>query len=238
MLNYKTYKLTKYAILASFALFYFIMTILISTKTFVPKTDNLTTSILIQVAGVILSILPLLVEYIFKIKFSIISIVIYSLFCFSSMGLGSGLGFYNIFSKYDLIVHFFSGVIVFFLFYTVFSKAINKELNLKQHLLITFLFTICFTVFVGVLWEVWEFTTDHFFNLNSQRHSLLDGTPLLGHNAVINTMLDLIADGLGGIVCGIIITIYFCIKKKHPSNLLTSPYKIADNSNVSNTKTN
>jgi hypothetical protein len=49
-------------------------------------------------------------------------------------------------------------------------------------------------------------------------------------------MLDLITDGLGGIVCSFLIAIYFYIKKKHPSNILTLPYKIVDNSNVSNTK--
>ncbi len=237
-MSYKKYNFIKYLLVIMFTVFYFIMTILISTKTFIPKTDNLTTLILIQVAGIVLSILPLLIEYIFKIKFTIISIVIYSIFCFTAMGLGSGLGLYNTFSKYDLIVHFFSGVIIAFLFYTVFSKAINKELNLKQHLLITFLFTLCFTVFVGVLWEVWEFATDHFFNLNSQRHSLLDGTPLLGHSAVTNTMLDLIADSLGGVVSCVIVTICFYLKQKRPSNILTLSYKIVDNSNNSNTKTN
>ena len=68
MLNYKIYKLTKYVTLGAFALFYLVMAILIFTKTFIPKTDNLTTLVLIQVTGIVLSVLPIIIEYIFKIK--------------------------------------------------------------------------------------------------------------------------------------------------------------------------
>ena len=46
-------------------------------------------------------------------------------------------------------------------------------------------FAFCFAVMIGALWEIWEFTLDQVFGLNTQKSGLVD------------TMWDLIVDTLG-----------------------------------------
>lgn len=220
-INLKRYNVIKYSLIIFCCLFYMAIATLLLTKSYLPKGSKISAVVAIQIAGVLVTILPLIFEKIFKLKYTIWAWIIYLSFCVLSMGIGSGLGMYNIISFYDFILHFCSGVVISFLTYAIFCKHINKNLSLKSQLFYTFLFALCFTVLIGVLWEVWEFSFDHFFNLNSQRHTDLNGNALLGHTALIDTMLDLIADTLGAFLTGGALSLFYLLKKQEPKNLFT-----------------
>lgn len=49
-------------------------------------------------------------------------------------------------------------------------------------------FAFCFAVMIGAVWEIWEFTLDQLFGLNTQKSGLVD------------TMWDLIVDAGGAII--------------------------------------
>ena len=68
--------------------------------------------------------------------------------------------------------------------------------------LMVFMWVVCFALSVGAVWEIMEFITDDLFGLNSQQYLVGSGTfdatePLLGHEALRDTMSDLMLD-LGG----------------------------------------
>ncbi|MFC5373174.1 hypothetical protein ACFPIF_11445 [Brevundimonas faecalis] len=49
-------------------------------------------------------------------------------------------------------------------------------------------FAFCFAVMIGAVWEIWEFTLDQVFGLNTQKSGLVD------------TMWDLIVDAVGALI--------------------------------------
>ena len=80
--------------------------------------------------------------------------------------------------------------------------------------MIAIIVIVGFASICGVLWEVWEFFSDEILILNSQRHTAIDGTPLVGHEAVKDTMYDLICDITGGVSFAVGYIIYSIGKRK------------------------
>lgn len=67
-----------------------------------------------------------------------------------------------------------------------------------------FLATIGFTALVGVLWEVCEFAIDSTSGTNMQRfNNSVTGEPFVGQRAILDTMIDLMMDTLGGVMAGL-----------------------------------
>ena len=67
-----------------------------------------------------------------------------------------------------------------------------------------FLATVAFTALVGVVWEVCEFAIDSTSGTNMQRfNDSVTGIAFTGQRAVLDTMVDLMMDTLGGIMAGL-----------------------------------
>ena len=66
------------------------------------------------------------------------------------------------------------------------------------------LFAFCFALAIGAVWEIYEFSLDGLMGFNMQKHTLADGTPLVGHAALSDTMKDIIIDALGALAASII----------------------------------
>lgn len=113
--------------------------------------------------------------------------------------------FANLFSMYgvipylDKIEHLLSGVILTFVGLYLFKRMIKQH---SEQLQISANIAICFSFFFAIamagVWEIYEFTVDHLFSLNSQNGSLKD------------TMLDIICGTVGGIMA----SLYLKIKTK------------------------
>ncbi|EUJ33206.1 hypothetical protein MFLO_04705 [Listeria floridensis FSL S10-1187] len=55
-----------------------------------------------------------------------------------------------------------------------------------------------------MLWEFYEYTGDALFGMNMQKTMLENGTPLVGHEAVSDTMSDLFVDFFGALIVSVI----------------------------------
>jgi hypothetical protein len=57
---------------------------------------------------------------------------------------------------------------------------------------------------IGAIWESYEFLGDGLLGLNMQKFKLADGTLLVGHEALKDTMYDIIIDSVSALVVVII----------------------------------
>ena len=57
---------------------------------------------------------------------------------------------------------------------------------------------------LGSLWEIYEFTADGLFGLSMQKFMTAQGELLVGHEALRDTMKDIIVDVLGALLASAI----------------------------------
>lgn len=113
-------------------------------------------------------------------------------FVFATLFLGHIANFYDYIPLWDKFVHFQSGLILgaagFVLVYTL-----NEEEPLRLELSPGFVsfFSVTFSLAIGVVWEVIEFSADTIFRIDWQ-------------NGNADTMWDLIAAGLGSLIVSVI----------------------------------
>ena len=113
-------------------------------------------------------------------------IIMVNLFILFSLVLGTSYGFYKI-NHYDDALHIWSGAIGSVIAYIVINLCTKKEDRKKIKKIFFFLFIFMFSLGIGNLWEILEFSLDVLFKINCQAGGLKD------------TMIDMI-DGLIGTV--------------------------------------
>lgn len=110
------------------------------------------------------------------------------IYCLFSLVLGNMWDFYDKIEWWDIVMHILSGIIL-----GVIGNVILGE-NFKCSSIVRFLFVIGIACIGGLVWEIYEFSIDIFFGLDTQLSKI---------SGVLDTMLDLIADLSGGIAAGI-----------------------------------
>ena len=101
-------------------------------------------------------------------------------------------GLYTSISWIDIVMHFIGGVWVSLLFFSLLGHTVNESLYTDTiECLKIIILAVSFTVFVGVLWEFFEFTM-----------TMITSMPFQGD--IVDTMGDLLMDIVGGIVGGIV----------------------------------
>ncbi|NMM53089.1 hypothetical protein [Paenibacillus aquistagni] len=113
----------------------------------------------------------------------------------------------NMFSMYgfipylDKIEHLLSGVILAFVGMYLYSRLIksHESPGMPAHKLGIW-FSLWFAIAMAGVWEIYEFTVDHLFGLNSQNGSLTD------------TILDMICGTIGAIIAALYLR--FTFRKK------------------------
>jgi len=127
--------------------------------------------------------------------------IMFTIFLFCAIYLGEVRSFFYQVKHWDVLMHAIgSGMLgaLGFSFVTLLNKSENVPVNLSP--LFVALFAFCFSIALGVLWEIYEFVFDGMFGLNMQKFLFADGTPLVGRAALMNTMKDLIVDVFGGLI--------------------------------------
>lgn len=150
------------------------------------------------VATVILPYVPNLFKLL-KVEFSTPLTLAYEAFLVIAMVLGIDLSWYSqIFvtasddSYYDKIVHFFSGILVALAGQELFALYMRQIHNQKPARWFQTLFLIGAVALVAVGWECYEFLYDTFCDGNMQE---------LVKSGVADTMWDMIASLIGGLLC-------------------------------------
>ena len=111
--------------------------------------------------------------------------------------------FYGKFKFWDTIMHISSGILLsMFGIIIINSICYIKSINVYP-LIIVFL-SFCFVMMMQSMWEIYEYTMDHFIGTNMQTYmntttsSYIEGEniALCGHNALNDTMKDFICNAL------------------------------------------
>lgn len=167
------------------------------------------------ILGIIAINIPsfLMKRYSFDVPQSIL--ILYTVFLFCSIYLGEIKRFYSHIDLWDDILHCFSSVMTglfgFMLVY-IFNRSRDSRIAEKLSPIFLALFAFCFAVAIGAIWEIYEFSLDHLFELNMQKYRHSNGEELVGHSAVTDTMTDIIIDTAGAFLATAVG--YFSIKRK------------------------
>ena len=129
----------------------------------------------------------------------------YIVFLYCAIFLGEVRSFYYLFPRWDSMLHFFSSMMTGF-FGLMVVTILNRDRHVSMNLspLFVCLFAFCFSVTIGSLWEIYEFLGDGLFGLNMQKFMTAQGELLVGHDALRDTMKDIIVDVLGALLASVI----------------------------------
>lgn len=138
---------------------------------------------------------------------------IYAVFLYLALLLGSLGGFYDTVAEWDTIQHALSSALFGVLGFSVIANLQEggvERLNLTP--VLSSLFSFCLATTIGVLWEFYEFFADSVMGQNTQRTATIDGVPLIGQAALLDTMGDLIVNCTAAAIVAILG--YFALKSK------------------------
>ena len=173
------------------------------------------------VLTLILFIMPSVVQATFKVEFPTLLEIIILLFIFAAEILGEISAFYIKFPYWDTILHtlngFLCGAIGFSLVEIMNG---NKRLRFELSPLFMAVVAFCFSMTIGVAWEIFEFSMDSLYHLDMQKdtviHSIYTVTldPMKDNNCaaitgIENTVINGKELGLGGYLdIGLMDTMY------------------------------
>ena len=164
------------------------------------------------VAMLLVMYLPLILKKRFSIEVPWTLSVVIVLFCFSSLILGDGLDLYGKVPWWDKLLHTESGfllsMIALWLIHIIMAEN-DKYIYFNKYFLCLFL--VMFSLGLGACWEIIEYSYDSLMGTNTQQFmatttsSLItaEDEPLCGHDALRDSMQDLILDLVGALLVAI-----------------------------------
>ena len=173
------------------------------------------------IVGVAAMLLPSLLKRTLNLVIPSKMMLLFAVFLYCAIYLGEVRAFYYNVPHWDTILHTFSGAMLGALGFSVINflnKTDRVPMNLSPLFVVVFAF--CFALALGVVWEIYEFTADALLHTNMQKFALESGEPLVGRDALMDTMKDLIVDTLGALAMSIIGYISLKYKKGWVEKLL------------------
>lgn len=165
---------------------------------------------------VILAILtiPVLLRKRFMIHIPLLITVVCALFGFVTMIMGDGLNFYGRFTWWDSVLHLFSGSVLAFVGLWIISIMFenSSQVVLRNKTFIAF-YVLLFGLSCGAVWEVCEYAYDAIAGTNTQQFMATttasivsaEDVPLCGHEALSDTMGDMILNLVGSLLVAIFV---------------------------------
>ncbi|KGM45238.1 hypothetical protein P9D43_24005 [Neobacillus niacini] len=144
----------------------------------------------VAIGGMFCGAVPFLLALFTKLQFNLPIVISYLLFLVGSQYFGSIRGWYSL-GWWDTFLHFLSGAILAFSGIALYERLVHRDAEVEISPWIIFLFTLSFAALGGVIWEIYEFSSDQFFNMTLQG----------GGND--DTMVDLISDTGGGLIIAV-----------------------------------
>lgn len=145
---------------------------------------------MVAIGGIVCGAIPLLLALLTKLQFNLPIVLSYLIFLVGSQYLGSIKGWYGL-GWWDTFMHLISGAILAFTAIALYERLIHRDAGNDISPWFVFLFTLSFAALGGVMWEIYEFSSDQFFGMTLQGGGNTD------------TMTDLIADVVGGLLIAI-----------------------------------
>lgn len=139
------------------------------------------------ISALILTFVPRILEEKYKInlpeEFEIWIVV----FIYLTLYLGDVQKFYAMFWWWDVMLHGFSAISIGIIGFIV-MLYLQQGNKVRANPFLICLFAFSFTLAIGALWEIFEFSLDQIFGFTTQDNSLVD------------TMWDLVIDGIGALI--------------------------------------
>jgi len=183
-----------------------ILIAIIGSLYFVFTRDNNIVLILKDIS-IIFSISALyIVQKIFKIKINEYINLVYIIFIFMAHFLGVICELYNYIYWFDKFVHFLSGIVTSFV--AIYLLIIFKK---NKNIFFDILFIIALTLMIASLWEVFEYLSSYYFDVDPQKVVI---------TGVSDTMGDIIVSFLGSIL----VSISYYFENKYNYDLLIKKF--------------
>ncbi|MFI3252376.1 MAG: hypothetical protein R3Y21_04145 [Mycoplasmatota bacterium] len=133
-------------------------------------------------------------------------LVIFLVFCICHFLLGEAGHFYLYVPHWDTMLHLIGGAVTAILGFCLIGLFNDiQKIDVKLSPFFLALFAICFTITVGVVWEIFEFASDVITGSNMQRYmDSVTGEVFVGIAALKDTMKDLILESISAVVVGMI----------------------------------
>lgn len=163
--------------------------------------------------GVVILHLPTFLNRRFRIEIPVVLQVLYTGFLFCAIFLGEVQSFYYRVPHWDDLLHGSSSLMTGMLgcmLVAVLNRSLRAQVNLSPAFIA--LFAFCFSITIGTVWEIYEFTIDGVMGLNMQKYLLESGEALVGRPALMDTMKDIIVNTCGAFIASL--TGYFSMKHK------------------------
>ncbi len=160
--------------------------------------------VIVTAVVLFLSFVPAIISKSYKIRLPIEIDLLVTVLLYLHYVLGEYSHFYLKYSWWDLFLHGGNSLLLGLAgFILAYGLLLTSRITAKPFFIA--LFSLSFAVFIGVLWEIFEFLMDYFFGFTMQKSGLVD------------TMTDLMMDVAGGFVISFLGFLY--MKKKRPSIL-------------------
>lgn len=157
------------------------------------------------ILGILAINLPSILEKRLNFEIPKSLLIFYLIFLYCAITLGEVRDFYYRIPHWDTILHAMSSLMsgsFGFMVVDILNRDKHTSMNLSP--IFVALFAFCFGCTIGSLWEIYEFSFDGILGLNMQKFRLENGTELIGHAALSDTMKDIIVDSLGALIASII----------------------------------
>ena len=129
----------------------------------------------------------------------------YIIFLYCAIFWGEVRSFYYVIPFWDSILHAFSSLMLgFFGFMAITILLRDEHIVMSLSPIFTAIFAFCFALSIGTVWEIYEYVFDGILGLNMQKFMTVDGTLLVGHAALADTMKDIIIDAIGALTATVI----------------------------------
>lgn len=132
-------------------------------------------NVFLCILTLILMIIPSFIQVNFKIELPTTLEVIILLFIFSAEILGEIQSFYILFPMWDTILHTLNGFLAAAIGFSL-VDLMNKSDKIKFHLSPLFMAIVAFSfsMTIGVVWEIFEFSMDTFAGLDMQKDTIVN----------------------------------------------------------------
>ncbi len=190
------------------------------------------------VAMLLILAAPIVLRKRFLLNVPLVLSVAIAAFAFTAMVLGDGLNFYGRYPWWDSLLHLFSGAVLSFIGLWVVHILLSdsdKVVFCNKYFLALFL--LMFSLACGAIWEICEYTYDDLFGTNTQQFMATTSAsiyteqdiPLVGHDALRDTMTDLTLDFIGALIIALYVLVrHDAFMEKHTGDSLLDSASIVD----------
>ena len=156
--------------------------------------------------GILLVIVPGIIDKKLKLELPDLLYIMYFIFLFAAIFLGSGLGFYSKIPRWDDVLHSLSGALLAVLGFAIIMLYNKRSKQIEGTISAGFMavFAFCFALAIGAIWEIYEYTGDGLMQMSMQRFLDAQGNGLVGRAALYDTMKDIIVDTLSALTTSIV----------------------------------